>query len=108
MIVGAEYTLAKDLLYGYFSRANFDRNVTSDNDGASIGFGIAGSTAANHTLHETTVGVAHTFFRDPKIGGLQVMFQYSNLARTPFSVPANTPSHATVNMVYVNLRYLLP
>lgn len=107
-ILGAEYTRSKELLYGYFSRAKFDQNVTTDLDGKPIGFGIPGSIAANHTLHETTVGLTHTFFRDPKIGGLQSMFQYSNLARTPFSVPANTPPHATVNMVYVNVRYLLP
>jgi hypothetical protein len=52
--------------------------------------------------------VAHTFFRDPAIGGLQLMGQFSHVSRTPFSVPAGTPSSATVNMVYVNVRYTLP
>jgi len=103
--VHADFAANRD---GYFSRAKFNQNVTTDIDGKPIGFGIPGSTAANHTLHETTVGLTHTFFRDPKIGGLQSMFQYSNVARTPFSVPPNPPSHATVNMVYVNVRYLLP
>jgi hypothetical protein len=36
------------------------------------------------------------------------MVQYSNLKRTPFSVPTGTPTDAKMNMVYVNVRYLLP
>ncbi len=52
--------------------------------------------------------MTQTLFRDAKIGGMQLMVQYANVKRTPFSVPANTPSNATVNMVYVNVRYLLP
>jgi hypothetical protein len=36
------------------------------------------------------------------------MVQYSNVQRTPFSVPAGTSSSATLNMVYVNVRYVLP
>jgi len=36
------------------------------------------------------------------------MIQYSNVKRTPFAVPAGTPTDAKVNMVYVNVRYVLP
>ncbi len=36
------------------------------------------------------------------------MVQFSNLKRTPFSVPAGTPSSAKLNMLYVNVRYVLP
>ena len=36
------------------------------------------------------------------------MLQFSNLKRTPFSVPVGTPGNATMNMFYVNVRYILP
>ena len=108
-ILGPEVqATAKTLLYGYYSYAHADQAVSLDVNGKPIGFGIAGSTAANHKLQESTVGVTQTFFRDPKIGGMQMMFQYSYVKRTPFSVPAGTPSDANVHMVYVNVRYLLP
>ena len=50
----------------------------------------------------------HTFFRDAKIGGIQFLGQYSFLQRTPFSVPAGTPAHASVHMIYLCIRYFLP
>jgi hypothetical protein len=107
-IGGAELTISKTLVYGYYSWAKFDQNVTTDVNGKPIGYGIPGSTAANDTLNETTVGLTQTFFRDPKIGGMQFMAQYSYVKRTPFSVPAGTPTNAKTNMVYVNVRYILP
>src|SRR5262249_7262483 len=108
-IFGAEVQAApKTLLYGYYGLAQFDKNVGIDTNGKAIGFGVDGSTSANHTMNESTVGVTQTFFRDPKIGGMQFMVQYSHVQRTPFSVPSGTPSHATANMLFVNVRYLLP
>jgi hypothetical protein len=107
-IGGAEVQAPKVLLYGYYSAAQADQNVTFDTNGKAIGFGVAGSAAANHKLSEATVGITGTFFRDPKIGAMQLMVQYSNLKRTPFSVPAGAPSDAKLNMVYVNVRYVLP
>ena len=41
---------------------------------------------------KTTVGLTQTFFRDAKIGGMQLMLQFSHLQRTPFSVPVGTPA----------------
>jgi len=108
-MVGPEIQVgAKTLLYGYYSYARFDQNVAVDASGKQIGFGVTGSNAANHTLNETTIGITQTFFRDPRIGGLQLMVQYSNLERKPFSVPTGTPADAKLNMVYVNVRYVLP
>jgi hypothetical protein len=102
-------TAQKSLVYGYYSVAQADQTLTLDANGKTvIGYGIEGSQAANHKIQETTVGLTQTFFRDPKIGGMQLMVQYSNVKRTPFSVPAGTPSNATLNMVYVNVRYILP
>ncbi|HEX3703780.1 MAG TPA: hypothetical protein VHU82_10630 [Vicinamibacterales bacterium] len=108
-IYGAEVTAAKTLLYGYYSIAQVDRTVTVDANGTTpIGYGLAGSQTANHKIQEATVGITQTFFRDPKIGAMQLMVQFSNVQRTPFSVPAGTPSSAKLNMLYVNVRYVLP
>jgi hypothetical protein len=108
-IGGAEVQAgAKSLVYGYYSQAHADQRLATDTNGKSIGFGVAGNSAANENIYETTVGLTETFFRDPKVGGMQFMFQYSYVKRTPFSVPTGTPSDANVHMVYLNVRYLLP
>ncbi len=108
-IYGAEATAQKSLIYVYYSMTNIDKVVGLDANGKTqIGYGVDGSQAANHKIAETTVGLTQTLFRDPKIGGMQLMFQYSYLKRTPFSVPVNTPADATMNMFYFNVRYLLP
>jgi len=108
-IYGAEVTAKNTLLYGYYSIAKVDRTVTVDANGTTpIGYGVNGSQTANHKIQEATVGITQTFFRDPKIGAMQLMLQFSNLQRTPFSVPAGTPSDAKLNMLYVNVRYILP
>jgi hypothetical protein len=117
-IVGPEFVMNKELIYGYYSWVNADPEVSTDVCAApvpgaapvckQIGYGIAGNNAANKNLKEGTVGITHTFFRDPKIGGMQLMIQYSYVKRTPFSVAAGTPTDAHTNMLYVNVRYLLP
>jgi hypothetical protein len=108
-IGGAEIqATSKTLVYGYYSYAQFDQNVTVDANGKAIGFGVPGSTSANNKLDETSVGVTQTLFRDPKIGGMQIMLQFANVKRTPFSVPTGTPSDAKINMLYFNVRYILP
>jgi hypothetical protein len=108
-IYGVEGTVQKTLLYAYYSLLNVNQNTTFDAPPAvPIGYGIPGSQTANHKINETTVGFTQTFFRDPKIGGMQFMFQYSYLKRTPFSVPPGTPTDAKLNMVYINVRYILP
>jgi hypothetical protein len=108
-IYGLEVQPKNTLLYGYYSVVRADELTGFDVNGTTrIGFGIPGSQSANHKVNEITVGLTQTFFRDPKFGGMQLMIQYSNVERTPFSVPVNTPSSAKMNMVYVNVRYLLP
>ena len=75
-LIGTEIQAAhKTMVYGYYSAAHADRTVASDVDGSAIGFGVPGSTAANEQIVEATAGVTHTFFRDPKIGGVQFMAQ---------------------------------
>jgi len=107
-IVGPELTVKKTLIYGYYSWVKADQAVSLDTNGKQIGFGTTGNNVANNTLDEVTVGLTQTFYRDPKIGGVQLMLQYSNVKRTPFSVPAGTPTDAKTNMFYINVRYLLP
>ena len=108
-IYGPEITARNSLLYGYYSLAKVNQNVTLDANGKTpIGYGVAGSQTANQKIQEMTVGLTQTFFRDAKVGGLQMMLQYSRLQRTPFSVPAGTPATATMNMFYINIRYILP
>ncbi len=108
-LIGTEIQATRKFnLYAYYSEAHADRAVTIDVDGSPIGFGVPGSTAANERIGEATAGVTQTFFRDPKIGGIQFMAQYSHVRRTPFSVPAGTPAGAAVNMLYMNVRYFLP
>ena len=108
-IYGTEITAKNTLLYGYYSVDRVTQNTTLDADGKTpIGYGILNATGANKKIDEITVGLTQTFFRDPKFGGMQLMLQFSNVKRTPFSVPAGTPSDAKLNMFYLNVRYLLP
>jgi len=108
-IYGAEVTAKKSLLYGYYSVAHADPLTAFDANGTTpIGFGVTGSQSANHIVEEFTAGLTQTFVKDARIGGMQLMLQYSKVRRTPFAVPVNTPATAATNMVYVNVRYILP
>ena len=114
-IYGAEATVKKTLVYGYYSQVHADQLTGLDANGTTpIGFGVPNSQSANHKVEEDTVGLTQTLFRDPKIGGLQIQFQYSHVKRTVFSSPQALPTGtlpgnvAKTNMVYVNFRYILP
>ncbi len=100
--------MPKTLFYGYYSQAKANQALTVDTGGKSIGYGVAGANGANQTLQESTVGLTQVFFKDPKIGAMQMMIQVSYLKRTPFSVPAGTPTFASAKMFFFNIRYVLP
>jgi hypothetical protein len=107
-LVGAEaQARPATMVFGYYGTVRIDRQV-SDDQGQQIGYGIDGSTTANRCIDETTLGVNHSIFRAPQYGALQLIVQYSFLKRTPWAVPANTPLSATLHMVYVSARYVLP
>src|SRR5215471_7480681 len=114
-IYGAEETWKKSLIYGYYSQTHADQKTALDANGTTvIGFGVPNSQGANKKVEESTFGVTQTLFRDPKIGGLQLMVQYSHVKRTVFSSPQALPTGtppgnvAKTNMFYFNFRYLLP
>jgi hypothetical protein len=82
-----------------------DQTLTSD---GKAGFGIAGAAGANHRIEESTFGINPTFWRDKdKKTSLGLITQYSYLKRTPWSVPANAPTSASTNMLYVDVRFTL-
>ncbi len=108
-IVGVEdQMMAKTLLYFYYSEARADAATTTDTNNKTIGYGVAAQNGANQKILEGTVGLTQVFFRDPKIGGMQLMVQYSYVKRTPFSVAVGAPAFAKANMVFVDIRYILP
>lgn len=99
----------KTLLFGYVSQIMADQATTIDPaNNKAIGFGVASQTGANKTIQETSVGFNYSFFKDPKIGAMQLIAQFSYLTRTPFSVPTGTPSSANAKMFFFDLRYILP
>jgi hypothetical protein len=103
-----EQASSKTLVYFYYSEARADAATTTDTNAKTIGYGVAAQNGANQKILEGTFGITQIFFRDPKIGGMQMMFQYSYVKRTPFSVAANAPTFAKANMVFINVRYILP
>jgi hypothetical protein len=109
-VSGFEYTQKNTLFYGYYGGIYVARNSALDANGKTlVGYGYTGSAASNNrTIQEATFGMTQTLWRDPKYGALQLMFQYSYLQRNPWYVATGQPSNANVNMVFWNLRYLLP
>jgi hypothetical protein len=107
---GLESQITKKLfLYGYYGAEYFGRGVTVDTNGKRIGYGFSGSSNSNNrNIQEGTVGLQDTFWKDPKWGALQFFLQYSYVFRAPWFVSAGTPSRASTNMVFLNLRYGFP
>jgi hypothetical protein len=110
-VTGFESQATKDtVLYGYYGGVYVQRNTAIDpTNGKLVGYGYPGSPSSqNRVIHQATFGFTRTFWKDPKYGALQLMGQYSFLLRRPWSVAAGQPSEAHSNIVFLNLRYLLP
>ena len=113
---GAELAAGRLSLYGYYSYIHVDSASTDAAAGVGCvsaatcaGYGYDGSPSSqNKNLQEITVGFTETFWKNPKVGALSLMGQYSYLDRTPFVIPTNGSSNAHTNMVFLNLRYTLP
>ena len=100
--------LPKSQIFGYYSEVMANAATAIDTNGKTIGYGVTAQNGANQKILEGTIGLTQVFFRDPKIGAMQMILQYSYVKRTPFSVAAGTPTFAKANMVFVDIRYVLP
>lgn len=110
-VEGIEYQMSPKVnLFGYYSGTNVGRSVTIDpSTGKPAGYGYTGSpNSQNRTIQEVTVGFTRIFWKNPNYGTLQFSGQYSWLVRHPWYVASGQPGAATLNMIYLNLRYLLP
>ena len=109
-VAGFEYQpTSKDLFDSYYGGAYMQKNTAIDANGQLVGYGYDGSPSNhNKSVQEFTFGYTRTIWRDPNYGGLQFTTQYSYLVRHPWSVGVNQPGGAHANILYLNLRYLLP
>jgi hypothetical protein len=73
-----------------------------------VGFGYPGSLNANRAIQEATADLIYTLYSKPEYGKFQFIGQYSYLMRSPWSVAVGTPKSAFTNMIYLDLRYVLP
>ncbi len=96
------------MAYGYYGAAYYGSDYANV-PGGPVGYGFPGSSdSANRTIQEATVGLIRTFWHRPRYGALQVITQYSYLTRAPWWIAPNAPPNASTNMVYADLRYVLP
>ncbi len=114
-IAGFEYQLSQPtMLYGYYGGGYFTRYKAFDPavpfpPGKLIGYGYSGSpNTQNRAIQEGTFGVIQTFWKNPRLGALQLITQYSYLTRAPWFEAVGGPKNAHVSMGYVNVRYVLP
>lgn len=109
-IAGLEFKPGANwLLYGYYGGTYIWRNFSQVAPDQFLGYGFPGSpTSANRAIQEATAGLTYTFWKNPNYGALQLIAQYSYVTRSPWSVPAGSPRAAHTNMVFANLRYVLP
>jgi hypothetical protein len=109
-VTGFEFQRKNTQIYSYYGGIYISRNTAYDLDGKTrIGYGFPGSSNSNNkTTQEGTVGLIQTVWKDPKFGSLQVMLQYAYFFRNPWFVAAGAPRNAHENVVWFNLRYVLP
>jgi hypothetical protein len=98
------------LFFAYYGGAYIQKNVIIDpSTNKFVGYGFPGSaTSNNRAVQEATFGLNQTFWKDPKYGALAFILQYSYLIRSPWVPPATGPTTASSNLVWVDLRYVLP
>lgn len=106
---GFEYQFQRRwMVYGYYGAAYYGSNYVAG-PGGPVGFGFPGSSGtSNRAIQEGTIGVIHTFWKQPRYGALQLITQYSYLTRAPWWIAPGAPRNASLNMIYADLRYVLP
>jgi hypothetical protein len=85
------------------------RDTVIDTTGKLVGYGYKGSSSSqNRTIQEATFGFNQAIWKHPKYGALNLIGQYSYDTRDPWNVATGQPVNATMNQVYLDLRYTLP
>ncbi|HMD61325.1 MAG TPA: hypothetical protein VKG78_07830 [Opitutaceae bacterium] len=109
-IFGLEYAFVpEDTASVYWSEADFGQRFDKLPNGSYVGYGYTGSASSNNKkIEEFTLANTYTFWKNPSYGALQLIAQVSRVERTPWYVAAGTPGNANVNVVYLDLRYVLP
>ncbi len=108
-VTGLEYTHGNSLLFGYYGGIYVARNTAIDANGKLIGYGYAGSPSSqNRAIQEATVGLNQTLWKSARYGALNFISQYSYLTRNPWYVAPGSPRNASLNSVFLDLRYTLP
>lgn len=109
-VSGFELTIKNTLLYAYYGGILIEKNTSLDANGKSyIGYGFPGSASSqNRAIQEFSFGLNQTIWKDAKWGAINYMFQYAYTQRNPWNVATGQPSNASLNQVYMNLRYTLP
>ena len=109
-ILGFEYAVVPaDTVSAYWSTANFGQRYNKLSNGSYVGYGYPGSANSNNkSIDEFTLANTYTFWKNPSYGALQLIAQVSHIERTPWFVAPGSPSNANANMVWLDLRYVLP
>ena len=108
-VTGFELTHKNTMIYGYYGGVYVGRNTAIDTNGSYVGWGYPGSSSGqNRSIQEPTFGFNQTIWKDAKWGAVNFMGQYSYLTRSPWNVASGAPPNANINMLFFNLRYVLP
>jgi hypothetical protein len=108
-VTGFEYTHKKTLIFGYYGGIYVSRDTVIDTTGKLVGYGYTGSASSqNRSIQEATFGFNQAIWKHAKYGAVNIIGQYSYLTRNPWYVATGQPANATLNEVYLDLRYTLP
>ena len=110
-IYGAEVTMQKTLVYGYYSLAkrHAERHGSTPTARRRLASASTVRSPPNQKdRRDDRRPDADACSATRRSAACSSWSQYSYVERTPFSVPVNTPTSAKLNMVYVNVRYILP
>jgi hypothetical protein len=114
-VTGFEYTQKKTLIYAYYGGIYIGRDTVIDTTKKLVGYGYTGSAnSQNRDIQEATFGFNQAIWKNPKYGAVNFMGQYSYLTRDPWYVATaasgapTTPRDASINMLFLDLRYTLP
>jgi len=108
-VTGFEYTNKGTLIFAYYGGIMIGRDTVIDTTGKLVGYGYKGSSSSqNRTIQEATFGFNQAIWKHPKYGALNLIGQYSYDTRDPWNVATGQPVNATMNQVYLDLRYTLP